>query len=140
MTSVYCGYNCPLNLNASYIFKEILLILVFVHSLVYINRHVNACVEPFFFPFPWLKQDKEDSRLLTVKVCDWIFLKQAHYSLLVAKVTSIFEKMIFECTIDCHGTSCLRAWYNTNMSDLFWKGENEILRIQSNKLGYFLKI
>ncbi|KAG1970716.1 hypothetical protein F2P79_002151 [Pimephales promelas] len=61
-------------------------------------------------------QDNEDSRLLTVKVCDWIVLKRAHYSLLVVKVTSIFEKMIFECTVDCHGTSCLRAWYNTNIA------------------------
>lgn len=70
--------------------------LAFVFVSVY-SRFLNASAGRFFPLWSWFERDKADSRLMTISLWNWIFCKQADYTLLLEKVTFIFQKMIFEC-------------------------------------------
>lgn len=91
------------------------------------SRFLNASAGSFFSPWSWFERDKADSRLMTIRLRNWIFCKQADYTLLLMKVTFIFQKMIFQCAADCLSTARPTARQETHMSDLFGNGGNEIL-------------
>lgn len=100
----------------------IVIISMFLHFYVRIQllQQISQCICGIFFAlWTWFVQDEEDSRLMTIRLWNWIFCKQTDYTLLVVKVTFIFEKMIFECAADSLSTAGPRARQETNMSNIF---------------------